>query len=888
MAEVKLNVVVEDSTSGEVFGKFTATGQVAFDKIKQSGTDTFTKLESESANACGKITGALDTVRAKWAELSLAIGAIYGAYESIVKATDKTKELATETYKLQRITGDSAESMSTMLAVAHRYSIDFETLQQMIVSVSRRMGGLKDIEASVADETGKGVDVFEKFGITIKNNDGTVKAFSDVFTQIRDRIQQTTNPTEQLAIATQFFRGTAAQLMPLLTMTDEKYKELAEDAQKYGLVLTGENVASVREFSMANKDLEEATTGVKVAIGLAIMPVLAQFSKEIAGNTKDVGEFAGTLTQLLGGALKFVVGLLQADAAVALAFYSAILRLGEGVAWLQKTVGLTAEVRAEGEKNFQMFKEAAETAWGAAGDLATKGADNMSSAFNKVGTSAKTAGEDVKTGGDKVVQITSEMQQKFEALNDQIGKQADSFRRLDPEVDEVTRRMMALDQGAYEAGKKIEEADLPGKLRSQLVENLFKAIDEGAAMIKTQGAAKYKEAFDKIMEESMASRQQGYEKDLAMVDKWLYESVMKVGNNQAYQTQLMNEAAEKRIAILEKYYQEAAKKESDNTEKSIKSLQDWRDKLVKSYDDAIQKADEYYAKAAKIRDVISQGTLFLAQQSGAKAGDIFNLEKEQLRSTIETALGSVNPDVLQNALKGIETFMTKYKDQKNILGNPEDMSEFKASYQSILDRLTGMADQADRMSSAYKDLAQSLPAKIADIDKKINELQTKLDGLKMEMNVEQPMQAMESIKTKMNEIRAEAAKPIVQEVSVKYADANNGRASTGNSYAGESATASNDRYWNQAATELRSHPFNDSGLYVVPPSYDAQPASIGSQAAPNVTVQTGDININGVTDGQEASQQFQQQLADDLVNGRSPVGPAVIRVIGDNGGYSEY
>jgi hypothetical protein len=264
--------------------KDTASGAVKNLKDNVSGlsnevkkNDTiFGNLGSTISNFKGLVVGAA---------AALGVTAIISGIKS---AVDETVRLGKEVGKLQRLTGMSAESASELIAVADQVGISFDTMQTAVVAVTRKMGGLKDIEDMVTDASGKSVDVFEKFGIVIKNTDGTLKPFSAVFEQIRAKILETSNQTERLAIATQFFRGSAAELMPLLTMTSEQYKEIAADAKKYGLILTQDNVTAIRAYVMAQRDMDDAIQGAKLALGKELIPVLTDAVKWLTENMSSI------------------------------------------------------------------------------------------------------------------------------------------------------------------------------------------------------------------------------------------------------------------------------------------------------------------------------------------------------------------------------------------------------------------------------------------------------------------------------------------------------------------------------------------------------------------------------------------------------------------------
>lgn len=331
-------------------------------------------------------------IKQNWVAVTAAV---MGAWLTISKGIavfqdviDETVKLGTEVGKLQRITGMSAESASELIAVADQVGISFDTMQAAVVAVTRKMGGLKDIEDLVTDASGKSVDVFEKFGIVIKNTDGTLKPFSAVFEQIRTKIQDTSSSTERLAIATQFFRGSAAELMPLLTMTSEQYKEIAADAKKYGLILTQDNVTAVRAYVMAQRDMDDAIQGAKLALGKELIPVLTEAVKWLTENMSSIKEVASAIGTVLVGAVKVASGVLSGLAAIGLSNTAMFYEMKAAMYFLTGQVEKANEAH---EMAKLLIDDAAKAAQKGIASFASLG-----EAQEKTGKAAEKAGEQQK------------------------------------------------------------------------------------------------------------------------------------------------------------------------------------------------------------------------------------------------------------------------------------------------------------------------------------------------------------------------------------------------------------------------------------------------------------------------------------------------------------
>lgn len=276
MAENKIQITVE------ALNKFDATFKQLSGQIQGLGKEIggINNLLSGFGSTMKSSLGAL-------AGIGAAFTSFAGLKSLISGAVDSTQAYANEVYKLSRLTGLSTEASSEFIQVARRMGIETDTLTAGVSVLARRIGGLKDIEFQATDEAGKSVDVFKKFGIEIKNADGSVRSFSNVFEQIREKIRATQNPIEQLGIASQFFGRNAKEWIPILTLSKEKLAELAESAKKYGLILSGDNVQAIREYTLKHRELDQAISGLKLKIGQDLLPTFTDLTNAILKLVSD-------------------------------------------------------------------------------------------------------------------------------------------------------------------------------------------------------------------------------------------------------------------------------------------------------------------------------------------------------------------------------------------------------------------------------------------------------------------------------------------------------------------------------------------------------------------------------------------------------------------------
>jgi hypothetical protein len=429
-------------------------------------------------SSINKAQGSVGGFNSTMAGLKVAIGAVaaglaaLGIIQFAKSVVDETEKLGTQVRTLTRETGMSAEAASELIAVADDVGVSFEALQGGIVAVSRRLGALKEIQNVTVDASGKMIDVFEKFDITIKNTDGTLKPFPEIFQQIRQRIQDTSSETERMAIATQFFRGHAAELMPLLTMTAGQYKELAAEAQKYGLILTGQNVAQIYEYTRAHRELNDSMQGLKVAIGLEVMPTLIEWAKVVTENRSQLKEYASIIGTVVSNAFYLISGVFKTVVAAGYEVAAVFATITAGILRLSGNID-ASNVAWQAAKNFQ--QAAIDTAKGAV------------EAFGKMGIAAEGAGKKAVDSATKQMTAAEKLRLANEAY--------------------VNSWELALKNSELELKTKEAQINLNVALEQKLYQEGKQGLDDYMAHVKAMWADYNKDREEQLKSEILLVRE---------------------------------------------------------------------------------------------------------------------------------------------------------------------------------------------------------------------------------------------------------------------------------------------------------------------------------------------------------------------------------------------
>lgn len=207
--------------------------------------------------------------------------------------------------KMALRTGFSTEALSELKHAADISGASLETLEKGIKKMSKTI-----VDAS--DGLATYVRSFEKIGLTAEEL--MELSPEEQFDRITMAIAALESPTLRAAVAQDIFGRAGTQLLPLLAAGADGIAELREEAHKLGIVFDQEAADKAAEFTDALTRLEEAISGVKMAIGEELAPAITELLEErvvplieeIIAWSKENPELARTLvmvTVALGGVL---------------------------------------------------------------------------------------------------------------------------------------------------------------------------------------------------------------------------------------------------------------------------------------------------------------------------------------------------------------------------------------------------------------------------------------------------------------------------------------------------------------------------------------------------------------------------------------------------------
>ena len=232
----------------------TAQFTAALDKASYTAEKNFRSISSFAKTAAG------------------SLAALYGA-QSIVGFVKTQIDAADATGKMAQKVGISVEELSKLQYAAKLADVDAGQLQVGLVKLSKGM-----VEA--ANGTGQARNALAAMGISVKNNDGTLKSSGQVLNDVADKFASYEDGANKTAIAVQLFGKSGADLIPLLNAGSAGIKESADELERFGAVISTNAAKNAEIFNDNLTRLSTVGSAFGKAIANDVMPYLTQLATE--------------------------------------------------------------------------------------------------------------------------------------------------------------------------------------------------------------------------------------------------------------------------------------------------------------------------------------------------------------------------------------------------------------------------------------------------------------------------------------------------------------------------------------------------------------------------------------------------------------------------------
>lgn len=319
--------------------------------------DNASKVFAGLGKTVGESGGSLDKWKMAGTAALVAVGTATAAFAK--SSVDKFREVGTEVTTLQRIMGGTAEEASRIRFAATQTGIGMETLTKSLTIFSKNLAKADDAQdksnaamqrslaadsqklaslEKLASPTQAQIEQMDELrdkvglltaatraqdgslavlGVTVQNAAGQYLPMSQILPDLAEKFAAMPNGVEKTALATKLFGRSGAELLPFLNKGREGIAALAAESDRFGMTLSGPQLAALKANKVAQREWDAAIDGVRVQFGAQLLPVL----------TTGATFLTGTLIP----AITSFTGFLQENPAVAKAAAVALGILAVGV-----------------------------------------------------------------------------------------------------------------------------------------------------------------------------------------------------------------------------------------------------------------------------------------------------------------------------------------------------------------------------------------------------------------------------------------------------------------------------------------------------------------------------------------------------------------------------
>ena len=243
-----------------------------------------------------EVSSAAKEVQEKTEKLSAA--AAVGAAGMLAMA-GKAGATADELLTMSNVTGFSVEELQKMQYASERVDVSMDAMTGSITKLTSNMA--------------KGSSVFDELGISITDQDGKMRDATDVWYEALEALSKIENETERDQVSMELFGKRAMDMAGIVDDGGEALRQLGEEAEATGTILSTDAVESAGKFNDQIDELKARASQAFLSAGASLADSLLPALETLVDVIGNVLSWFG---QLDGGTQTFILTILGLVAAI--------------------------------------------------------------------------------------------------------------------------------------------------------------------------------------------------------------------------------------------------------------------------------------------------------------------------------------------------------------------------------------------------------------------------------------------------------------------------------------------------------------------------------------------------------------------------------------------
>jgi hypothetical protein len=363
---------------------------------------------------------------------AIITAAIVASATAVAVSVKKTIDNADKIGKMAQSLGMTTEQLSGLEYAAKMSGLQIEDLQSDFQKFNKAI--FEATRGSKEQST-----VFKALGISVTDSSGKIKSNYELLLDTADAFSKMNNSVQKSALAQTLFGKSGAAMIPLLNSGKDGIKQLADEAERLGVVIGGDTAQAAERFNDNMDRLAASTQGLITSFTSGFIPIMANFTEGMKSSSSALegfhtaGQAAAAAIIVLASGLETIYAILK-SVAIGIANFAAVI-----------------ELIKEGN-----FKGAMEASKASAEDFETTWTDLAQTMQNNWDA------------------ITNKTQSSTENMKQNIDTTADSLKGLDKETNQLAKAGKDLGMTFQSA---FEDAIIEGKSLSEVFASLLKDIE---------------------------------------------------------------------------------------------------------------------------------------------------------------------------------------------------------------------------------------------------------------------------------------------------------------------------------------------------------------------------------------------------------------------------
>ena len=198
----------------------------------------------------------------------------YFAFDMFKAQIQQTLDFADNLSKLSQKTGISTDALYSLNAAAKLSDVEFESLSGSLSKFNKNIG-------AASEGSGDAKKAFDSLGISVKNQDGTLKNSFEILGELADQFKDMPDGATKASTAMALFGKSGADLIPLLNSGRDSLRE-------YLGVMSDETGKSAEAFN-------DSFTKIGISIESLKLKALQDFTPSMQSITKDIEDVAESI-----------------------------------------------------------------------------------------------------------------------------------------------------------------------------------------------------------------------------------------------------------------------------------------------------------------------------------------------------------------------------------------------------------------------------------------------------------------------------------------------------------------------------------------------------------------------------------------------------------------